>query len=91
MQIRDLYGQYRRRIEALSEKVEPKEAWAPELRALLSELKGHLSEIEPGSAELVCEELCQQLEHEALQVADAHRREVLSCAIKGIEQLSLQD
>ncbi|SFI08314.1 hypothetical protein SAMN05216304_101758 [Bosea sp. OK403] len=91
MQTRALYSLYRRRIEALSEKAEPKDIWAPDLRALLSELKDHLSEIEPASAGLVCEGLCQQLEHEALQVTDARRREILSCAIKGIEQLSLPD
>lgn len=91
MQMRELYALYRRRIEALSETTEHKDIWAPELRALLRELKDHLSEIEPASAGLVCEGLCQQLEHEALQGTDARRREILSCAIKGLEQLSLPD
>jgi len=86
MQARELYARYRVHIKALADGPKPLDAWLPELHELLREFEADAATLEPLSARLLRDELCEQFEHEALHAAADHRRDVLFAAVKGLEQ-----
>ena len=59
-----------------------------DLHTLLQRFASEATMLEPGSAHLLCEELADQLEQEALRATTTHRRNVLLGAVKGFDAMS---
>jgi hypothetical protein len=88
MQARKLYKKYRQFIEELADHPKARELWLADLQTALQQFEREAALLEPWSARLLREELCDQLEHEALRSASPHRQDVLLGAVTGFEQLS---
>lgn len=84
----DLYRKYRRLIEDLADERRSTELSLAALRALLRQFEGEASALEAATANFVCDEIADQLEHEALRSTSQHRRDVLLAAVKGFEGMS---
>ena len=90
MQTHELYKKYRQLIENLANKPSPREIWLKSLHSLQQQFEREATALQPGSASLLCEELSDQLEHEALRSTGKHRRDVLLAAVKGFDEMSTQ-
>jgi hypothetical protein len=88
MRARELFSEYRQRIETLAAQSGARRAWQTDLNELLRLFEREATTLGPASTRLLCDELCGQLEHEALHTASQHRRDVLMRAIKGLEEIS---
>jgi len=66
----------------------PLPAWPADLGELLRQFEREAASLGLASARLLCEELCDQLEHEALQTTNKHRRDVLMRTVKGLEEIA---
>ena len=84
----DLYRKYRRLIEDLADERRSRELSLATLRALLQQFESEAAAFEAGTANFVCDEIADQLEHEALRSTSRHRRDVLLAAVKGFEGMS---
>ena len=82
---RELYRNYRRRIEELADERRSAELSLGALRALLQEFERNAAELGSAAAGIVCDELANQLEHEALRSVAKHRRDVLLAAVKAFD------
>jgi hypothetical protein len=85
---RELYRKYRRLIEAVADERHPAELSFRVLRALLQEFQHDAATLGPTAAGFVCDELADQLEHEALRSMVKHRRDVLSAAVKAFDGMT---
>lgn len=84
----DLYRKYRRPIEDLADERRSMELSLAALRALLQQFESKAAALEAATANFVCDEIADQLEHEALRSTSKHRRDVLLAAVKGFEGMS---
>jgi hypothetical protein len=84
---RELYRKYRQRIEELADERRSAELSLKALRALLQEFQHDAAALESTAAHFVCDELADQLEHEALHSMDKHRRDVLLAAVKAFDDM----
>ena len=84
----ELYRKYRRLIEELADERRPFEVSLTTLRALLQEFQDTASVLGPSAATFVCNELADQLEHEALRSTGKHRRDVLLAAVKTFDGMT---
>lgn len=82
---RELYRKYRQRIEELADERRAAELSFRALRALLQEFQHDAAALESTTAHFVCDELADQLEHEALHSMAKHRRDVLLAAVKAFD------
>ena len=82
---RELYRKYRRLIEELADKPRSAEFSLGALRALLQEFERNAAALGSATAGFVCDELADQLEHEALRSVAKHRRDVLLAAVKAFD------
>jgi len=85
----DLYRKYRERIEELANEACPTQLSLATLRGLLQEFEREAAALTPGVAHFVCDEIANQLEHEALHSTSRHRRDILHAAVKGFDGMSL--
>jgi hypothetical protein len=85
---RELYGKYRRLIEKLADERRCSEVSLTALRALLQEFQDTAASLGLSSAAFVCDELADQLEHEALRSTGKHRRDVLLAAVKALDGMT---
>jgi hypothetical protein len=85
---RELYGKYRRLIEKLADERRCSEVSLTALRALLQEFQNTAASLGPSSTAFVCDELADQLEHEALRSTGKHRRDVLLAAVKALDGMT---
>jgi len=85
---RKLYRKYRGLIEALADERCPTELSFRVLRALLQEFQQDATALGPAAAGFVCDELADQLEHEAVRSMVKHRRDVLSAAVKAFDGMT---
>jgi len=85
----ELYRKYRQRIEELADERRSMEPSLTILRALLQEFEREVAALTPGVSHFVCDEIANQLEHEALHSTSRHRRDILHAAVKGVDGLSL--
>jgi hypothetical protein len=81
----DLYRKYRQRIEELANEACPTQLSLTTLRALLQEFEREAAALTPGVAHFVCDEIANQLEHEALHSTSRHRRDILLAAVKSFD------
>lgn len=88
MRARELFSNYRQRVEALAAKQTSAPVWMADLGEMLRQFEHEASALGAASARLLCEELCDQLEHEALHTTNKYRRDVLIRTIKGLEEIS---
>jgi len=82
---RKLYGRYHRLIGELARSCGPETDWRRELRARIDSFEADANTLDAASARLLREELCAQLEHEALYTARPLGREILFAAVKWLE------
>jgi hypothetical protein len=85
---RELYRKYRGLIEAIADERRPSELSLRVLRDLLQEFQRDAAALAPTAAGFVCDELADQLEHEALRSMVKHRRDVLSAAVKAFDSMT---
>ena len=88
MRARELFSHYRQRVEAMAAEQAPLPAWPADLREILQQFEREAASLGLASARLLCEELCDQLEHEALHTTSKHRRDVLMRTVKGLEEIA---
>jgi len=88
MRARELFSHYRQRVEAMAAEQAPVPVWAADLGEILRQFEREASSLGLASARLLCEELCGQLEHEALHTTNKHRRDVLMRTVKGLEEIA---
>jgi hypothetical protein len=84
----ELYRDYRRLIEKLADERRPPEVSLTALRALLREFQDTAAVLGPSAVAFVCDELADQLEHEALRSTGKHRRDVLLAAVKTFDAMT---
>jgi hypothetical protein len=84
----ELYRKYRPLIEELADERRPFEVSLTTLRGLLQEFQDTVAALGPSAAAFVCDELADQLEHEALRSTGKHRRDVLLAAVKTFEAMT---
>ncbi|HEX9461752.1 MAG TPA: hypothetical protein VGB82_04070 [Alphaproteobacteria bacterium] len=89
MRATDLYGRYRQAIERLAQQPSLPDRWRKELDDLIRRLEAEAGEMDAKTTRSLCDELCEQLEQEALRATGAHRGAVLLAAVKGLESISL--
>ena len=89
MSTSDLYTRYHRAIHRLSLQPIPTEQWRKDLDELIRQFEMDAAEIDPREAQSTRDELCGQLEQEALRTTGPRRGAVLSAAVKGLEQVPL--
>ena len=88
MQEHKLYKKYRQLIEELANRRDLRDRWLTDLHTLLQRFASEATMLEPGSAHLLCEELADQLEQEALYATTTLGRNVLLGAVKGFDAMS---
>jgi len=88
---REMYRNYRRRIEELADERRSAEHSLGALRALLQEFERNAAELGSATAGIVCDELANQLEHEALRSVAKHRRDVLLAAVKAFDDMKFSN
>jgi len=88
MRARELFSHYRQRVEAMAAEQAPLPVWPRDLGEILRQFEQEVSSLGVASARSLCEELCDQLEHEALHTTSKHRRDVLMRAVKGLEEIA---
>ena len=81
----ELYRKYRQLIEGLADERRSTELSLTALHALLQQFQSEAAALEPAEAGSVCDEIADQLEHEALRATSSHRRDVLLAAVKGFD------
>jgi hypothetical protein len=85
----DLYRKYRELIEAVANEACPTQRSLTTLRGVLQEFEHEAAAMTTGQAHFVCDEIANQLEHEALHSTSEHRRKILQAAVKGFDDMSL--
>jgi hypothetical protein len=88
MRARELFSHYRQRVEAMAAEQAPLPVWPTDLGEILRQFEHEASSLGVVSARSLCEELCDQLEHEALHTTSKHRRDVLMSTVKGLEEIA---
>jgi hypothetical protein len=84
----ELYRKYRHLIVALADERRSSELSLTALHALLREFQDAAAGLEPGTAAFVCDELADQLEHEAIRSTGKHRRDILFAAVKAFDSMT---
>ncbi len=82
---RQLYGRYHQAIGTLARTAGPNDDWRAELTGLVESFEADVEGLERDSGRLLREELCSQLEHEALAAPKPLARQVLLAAVKRLE------
>jgi hypothetical protein len=85
----DLYRKYRRLIEELADERCSTGQSLTALRALPQQFETETAALEVSTTHFVCDEIADQLEHEALRSTSKHRRDVLLAAVKGFDGMAL--
>ena len=86
---RELYGRYRQLVEQLANQPPPSlAAWQAELQHIVSQFQAEAEVLTPSRTELLCWELIEQFEEEALRAVKLHRRDVLWAAVKAVENVA---
>jgi hypothetical protein len=88
MQGPDLYRKFRSLIEELADEPLSLELSLTRLHVLLEQFALDATALEVPKANFVCEEIADQLEHEALRCTSRHRRDVLLAAVKGFDSMA---
>jgi hypothetical protein len=83
-----LYSKYRRLIEGVADEGCSVEQSLPALRKLLQQFETEAATLGTARANFACNEIADQLEHEALRSTRKHRRDVLLAAVKGFDGMS---
>jgi hypothetical protein len=84
----DMYRKYRQLIEELANEASPTQLSLTTLRRVLREFESEASVLTPAVTHFVCDEIANQLEHEALHSTSRHRRDILLAAVKGFDDVS---
>jgi hypothetical protein len=84
----ELSRKYRQRIEELADEACPTQLSITRLRGLLREFEGEVAALAAGVCKFVCDELANQLEHEALLATNKQRRDILFAAVETFDGLS---
>jgi len=84
----DLYRKYRRLIVELADERRSPGPSLTALQGVLQEFQDAAAAIDPATADFVCDELADQLEHEAIRSISKHRRDILSMAVKAFDEMT---
>lgn len=82
---RELYRHYHRLFDELARSCEPGSDWRKELRARIDSFETDVDALDADAARMLREELCLQLEHEALHCVRPLARDILFAAVKRLE------
>jgi hypothetical protein len=86
---RELYGRYRQLIEQLANRPpSSRAAWQAALQDIVGQFRVEAAVLTPSRIELLCWELIEQFEEEALRAVKLQRHEVLCAAVKAFEDLA---
>ena len=85
MPTQGLYGHFRKRIEDLADSSQPQGVCLAKLRDVLRQFDAEVAALDSANANLLREELCQQLELEVLRATRGQRCDVLVAALKHFE------
>jgi hypothetical protein len=88
MQGRELYKKYHRLFDDMAKIPKPRQAWLDELHCVLRKIEDEVEILDPVSSRLLREDLCEQLEHEALRARSTYGHDVLLVAVKHLEQMN---
>jgi hypothetical protein len=88
MQGPSLYRKYRHLVEDLADEGRPMDQSLTALRAVLQQFEREAAALEVTKARFVCDEIADQLEHEALRATTTHRRAILLAAVKRIDAMA---
>jgi hypothetical protein len=86
----ELYRKYRALIEKLADERRPAEVSLTALHTLLQEFQELAAALGPSSAEFLCDELGEQLDHEALGSTRKHRQDVSLAAVKAFDGMAFK-
>ena len=89
MQSHELYKRYRQRVEQLADAPGTADLWLSDLQFIIEQFTQEVTNLQPKSAIMLCEDLCDQLEHEALWSTRQYRRDVLMGAVKSFEAVTI--
>ncbi|HVJ42926.1 MAG TPA: hypothetical protein VM639_15585 [Dongiaceae bacterium] len=84
MQSHELYRKYREKLEELSRAQGSQAQRDADLLALMRQFETEASKLDLRRARQLCEELCEQLEHEASFSVNPQRRDIMLRATKTI-------
>ena len=82
----ELYRKYRQLIEGLADERRSTELSLTTLHALLQQFESEAGALEPAAAGFVCDEIADQLEHEALRATSRHRRDRAARGRQGLRR-----
>lgn len=82
---REFYRRYHQLMDDLAQSAGPGTDWRAELRAHVDNFEADATALDAASTRLLREELCAQLEHEALHNTRPLPREILLAAVKWLE------
>ena len=88
---RELYRKYRGRIVALADERRSADLSLAALHALLQEFQETGATLESAAVYFVCDELADQLEHEAIRSTRKHRQDVLFAAVKAFDGMTFSN
>jgi hypothetical protein len=89
MQGPELYRKYRHLIAALADERRSPGLSLTALQGVLQEFQDTAATLDPATADFVCNELADQLEHEGIRSIGKHRRNILSAAVKAFDAMTL--
>lgn len=80
-----IYSKVHQSIIKIANASRPQDDWQAQLRPVIAEFEEDVGKLSIEVARHVRDELCAQIEHEALAASEAHRRTVLFSALKALE------
>ena len=83
----ELYRKYRRLIIELADERRCGPLSLTALHLLPQEFQDTAAAVEPATADFVCDELADQLEHEAMRSTRKYRRDIFSAAVKALDDM----
>jgi len=84
----ELYRKYRRLIIELADERRCGPLSLTALHLLPQEFQDTAAAAEPATADFVCDELADQLEHEAMRSTHKYRRDIFSAAVKALDDMT---
>lgn len=82
-----LYARYRAAVRHLAESPTSHEQWQAEIHKLVRQAEKDFGMLEARRAEQLRDELCEQLEQEALRATTSYQNAVLLAAVNGLEAI----
>jgi hypothetical protein len=82
-----LYAETHQLISEIASANQPPDAWRGKLKHVVNGFEQQARQLDPDWARQIRDDLCAQLEHEALAATRDDRRQVLLTALKNLEAM----